>query len=52
LEQILIDKYQTLNRNNLASNQRNGIWLYNPNRSKYIEAASMLLSENETYVGP
>ena len=52
LEQLLIDKYQTLNRSNPANNQINGISMYNPNRNKYLDAAAIFLDESETYVGP
>lgn len=52
LEQMLIDKYKTLNRSNPANNQINGISMYNPNRNKYLEAAAIFLDESETYVGP
>lgn len=52
LEQRLIQEYQTLNKNNPTNNQRNGISWDNPNRNKYMEAASIFLNENETYVGP
>lgn len=52
LEQLLIDRYKTLNRGKPAANQRNGIYLYNPHRIDYLNAAKAVLGETETYVGP
>ena len=52
LEQRLIEYYGTLNKNNPANNQRNGIGWDNPRRKIYLDAASIFFDENETYVGP
>ena len=52
LEQRLIDYYRTLNKNNPANNQINGIRWDNPRRQIYLDAASIFFTENETYVGP
>ena len=51
LEQSLIIKFETLNKNNPANNQINGVSRYNNNCVSYLEAAQVYLSENEIYVG-
>lgn len=50
LEQILILKYKTLNRNNYQNNQINGISFKNPKKYIYLQDAFDYLGE-EVYVG-
>lgn len=52
LEQLLIEKYSTLNRGNRMNNQINGIRWNNPNYKMYIWAAQLAFPESETFVGP
>lgn len=51
LEQLLIEKYSTLNRGNRMNNQINGIRWNNPKYEIYIWAAQLAFPESETFVG-
>ena len=55
IEQLLIEKYTTLNRNNPMNNQINGISIKNKKRDIYISsgmnALNAIMFETETYVG-
>ena len=55
MEQLLIEQYTTLNRNNPMNNQINGISIKNKKRDIYISsgmnALNAIMFDTETYVG-